>query len=415
MTLTRIANTCLGHVDSGKSTLMGNILVETGNIDKRTIEVYKREAEKTGKGSFALAWILDQGNEERERGVTMDISTNKFSTEKTDFTILDAPGHRDFVPNMIAGTSQADLAVLVVDASTGEFESGMKGQTREHALLVRSIGVGKVIVAVNKMDLANWSQVRFEEIEQQMSAFLATAGFQPKNLSFVPCSGLKGSNVLTKLAIPGAAWYIGPTLVSALDATEPREHAIESPLRMTITDVFSSSSQNPLSIAGRLESGSLQLGDTILIQPSGATGRIKSLDVNDESAEWAVAGDNVVLNLTAIESNLISEGFVVCSPQSPIRNVTSFSAKLLVFEHLTPMFVTVHRGRQAMEAKVSKLLSILDKGSNEVSRRKPKLIKPGEWARAEVAFLGGDKQPLDKGARIVLRSGGTTIAAGLVE
>lgn len=414
-----------GHVDSGKSTIMGRLLHDTGAIDKRAMDVYRREADRTGKSSFAFAWILDQGREERERGVTMDISTNKFSTAKTDFTILDAPGHRDFVPNMIAGAAQADLAVLVIDATTGEFESGMKGQTREHALLVRSIGVQNIIVAVNKMDTTNWSQARFQEIQQQMTAFLSTAGFQTKNLKFIPCSGLTGANILTPLSNSHEsswAWYTstnGPTLVSALDATSPLTHALEQPLRLTITDVFSSSPQNPLSVAGRIDSGTLQTGISILIQPSGATARIKSVDLNDAPSDWAVAGDNVVLNLTSIDNsaNLVRDGYVVCDPlSSPIQNTVAFKAKVLAFEHLTPMFVTVHRGRQTAEAKVSRLLATLQKSStDDVLRRKPNLVKPGEWARVEVEFLGGEKQPLDRGARVVLRSGGETVAAGLVE
>src|ERR1700712_21960 len=162
---------------------MGRLLYDLKVVDQRTIDKYRKEAEKMGKSSFALAWVLDQGTEERSRGVTIDIATNNFETSKTAFTILDAPGHRDFIPNMIAGASQADFAILVIDASTGNFESGLKGQTKEHALLVRSMGVQKIIVAINKMDSVQWSNERFEEIQQHISSFLTTAGFQPKNIS----------------------------------------------------------------------------------------------------------------------------------------------------------------------------------------------------------------------------------------
>jgi elongation factor 1 alpha-like protein len=271
-----------GHVDAGKSTLMGRLLFELKAVDERTMERYKQEAERMGKGSFAFAWVLDSGTEERERGVTIDIATNKFETARTNFTILDAPGHRDFVPNMIAGASDADFAVLVIDASTGEFESGMKGQTREHALLVRSIGVQRMIIAVNKMDAADWSKDRFSEIQQQTLAFLTSAGFQAKNLSFVPCSGLEGDNILKKTTDKQASWYTGDTLVEELDKAEPITHEIEKPLRMTIGDVFRGSVQNPLSISGRIEAGNLQVGDATLVMPSGESASIKGIEVDDE-------------------------------------------------------------------------------------------------------------------------------------
>lgn len=196
----------IGHVDHGKSTLMGRLLHDLKVVDQRTLDKYRKEANSIGKSSFAFAWVMDSTSEERERGVTVDIAMNHFETDKTRFTILDAPGHRDFIPNMIAGASQADFAVLVIDAGTNSFESGLKGQTKEHALLVRSMGVQRVVVAVNKMDSAGWSEDRFVEIKQQMTAFLTTAGFQAKNLAFVPCAGLTGENVVAPAPEP-AAWY----------------------------------------------------------------------------------------------------------------------------------------------------------------------------------------------------------------
>ena len=264
-----INNWGTGHVDAGKSTLMGRLLADLKAVDQRTLDKYRREADKIGKGSFALAWVLDQGTEERTRGVTIDIATNKFETEKTAFTIVDAPGHRDFVPNMIAGASQADFAVLVIDSSTGKFESGLKGQTKEHALLVRSMGVQKIIVAVNKMESVQWSKDRFDEIEQQVSSFLTAAGFQAKNLAFVPCSGIQGDNITRRSEDPSVSWYTGRTLVDELETSERYSHALDKPLRMTIADVFRGSVQNPLAISGRIEAGSLLVGDQLLTMPRG--------------------------------------------------------------------------------------------------------------------------------------------------
>lgn len=403
----------IGHVDAGKSTLMGRLLADLKAVDQRTLEKYKREAEKLGKGSFALAWVLDQGSEERARGVTIDIATNKFETENTAFTIVDAPGHRDFVPNMIAGASQADFAVLVIDSSTGKFESGLKGQTKEHALLVRSMGVQKIVVAVNKMDSVQWSEGRFEEIEQQVSSFLIAAGFQAKNIAFVPCSGIQGDNITKRSEDPNASWYTGRSLIDELETSERYSHALDKPLRMTIADVFRGSVQNPISISGRIEAGSLQLGDLILTMPSGETATIRSLEVDEEASDWAVAGQNVVLNLANIDSIHLRSGDVICHPSTPIQNINSFTAKVLSFGHLMPSMVDIHRGRLHVPGRISKLVATLDKGSGAPVKKKPKIVAPGSVARIVVEMEQG--VPLEAPTRVVLRAGGDTVAAGLLE
>ncbi|KAJ4530736.1 hypothetical protein HRR80_009043 [Exophiala dermatitidis] len=403
----------IGHVDAGKSTLMGRLLFDLKAVDQRTMDKYRKEAERIGKGSFAFAWVLDQGTEERERGVTIDIATNKFETDQTSFTILDAPGHKDFVPNMIAGASQADFAVLVIDASTGNFESGLKGQTKEHALLVRSIGVQRVIVAVNKMDSCDWSQDRFEEIRQQMSAFLSSAGFNPKNVTFVPCSGLEGGNILARSTNPKAAWYTGLTLVEELDQSEPSTYALDKPLRMTINDVFRGSVQNPLSVSGRIEAGTVQVGEQVVIMPSGEKAQIRSLDVDDEPQDWAVAGQNVVLNLTDIDPIHLKTGDVLCSAVAPIRNVQEFKAKVLAFDHLTPMNIDVHKGRLHVPGRITQLIGVLDKSTGAVVKKKPKIVQPGSVVRVVVQL--DQPVPLEAPARIVLRANGDTVAAGLLE
>ncbi|KGO42969.1 Translation elongation/initiation factor/Ribosomal, beta-barrel [Penicillium expansum] len=403
----------IGHVDAGKSTLMGRLLADQGAIDQRTLDRYRREAEKIGKGSFALAWVLDQGSEERARGVTIDIATNQFETDKTAFTIVDAPGHRDFVPNMIAGASQADFAVLVIDSSVGKFESGLKGQTKEHALLVRSMGVQKIVVAVNKMDTVQWDHERFEEIEQQISAFLTTAGFQDSNISFVPCSGVLGDNISRRTDDPHASWYTGRTLIEELETSEPYTHALEKPLRMTIGDVFRGGVQSPLSISGRIDAGSLQMGDQILVMPSGETATVRSLEVDSEPSDWAVAGHNVVLNIANIDPIHLRSGDVVCRPSSPIPTITSFTAKVLAFEHLMPMQVDVHRGRLHVPGRISKLVASLDKASGAAIKKRPKIVGPGVVARVVVEM--DQAVPLEAPTRIVLRAGGSTVAAGLLE
>ena len=404
----------IGHVDAGKSTLMGRLLYDLKVVDQRTLDKYRKEAERIGKASFALAWVLDQGTEERNRGVTIDIAMNKFETQSTSFTILDAPGHRDFIPNMIAGASQADFAVLVIDASTGNFESGLKGQTKEHALLVRSMGVQRIVIAVNKLDTVQWSQDRFDEISQQVSAFLTSAGFLAKNLAFVPCAGLTGDNIVRKADDPQASWYTGPPLISLLESSEPVTYALEKPLRMTVDDIFRGGVQNPLSVSGRLDAGNVQIGDTVAIMPANQTASVKGVEVDSEPADWAVAGQNVILHLADIEAKYLKSGDVVCPPTSPIPCVTSFAVKILAFEHITPMHCEVHKGRLHAPGRVTKLGAQLDKASGTaVKGKKPRLIKPGSVARVIVEV--DDAIPLEQGGRVILRAGGETIGAGLVE
>ncbi|RVD89605.1 uncharacterized protein DFL_000607 [Arthrobotrys flagrans] len=406
----------IGHVDAGKSTLMGRLLYDSGVVDERTIQKYKQEAEKIGKSSFALAWVLDQTGEERARGVTIDIAVNAFETERGRFTILDAPGHRDFIPNMIAGAAQADFAVLVIDSSPGEFEAGfnVRGQTKEHALLVRSMGVQRIIVAVNKLDLMHWDQERFDEIKQQMSQFLTTAGFQPKNVSFVPCSGLTGDNIVRKPADGLISWYSGPTLVEELETAKPVIKAVEKPLRMTIADVYRGGVINPVTISGRIEVGNVQIGDTIVAIPGDEKATVKGIEVDNQTADWAVAGNNVQLHLANIEMEYLKIGDVVCQAEKPLVPLKEFEAKILAFEGLTPMMIDIHRGRLNASGRITKLVATLDKGNGSVTKKKPRHIGPGSLAVVNIAVTGAPL-PLEKGSKIVLRADGLTVAAGVVE
>lgn len=394
---------------------MGRLLYDLKVVDQRTLEKLRKEAEQIGKSSFAQAWLMDETTDERARGVTVDFATKHFETQQTRFTILDAPGHQDFIPNMIAGASQADFAVLVIDASTNSFESGLRGQTKEHALLVRSMGVQQLIVVVNKMDMANWSQQRFEEIQHQMSAFLLQAGFQAKNLTFIPCAGLTGENVVLPPKPGEAPWYTGPTLVESLDSQDASKRAIEAPLRMTVSDVFRGGTNNALSITGRIDSGSLQTGEQIIIMPSSEKASIRGLEADNDTAEWAVAGQIATLHITEIDAQHLRTGDVVCSAtSSPLQNLTTFRCKILAFEHIMPMFVSLHKGPMQAPAKIMKLDAVLDKASGEVSKKKPRIIQPGSAARVTVDLTEGGV-PLEKGMRVVLRAEGTTVAAGLVE
>jgi len=396
---------------------MGRLLYDLKHVSDRDYTKLARDSSAIGKSSFAFAWVMDSTEEERTRGITVDIATNTFSTARTNFTILDAPGHRDFIPNMIAGASQADFAVLVVDASTNAFEAGFgsRGQTREHALLVRSMGIARVVVAVNKMDATSpkWSRERFDEVKSQMEAFLVGAGFKQTNVSVIPVAGLTGENVTRKVDDENAAWYQGRTLIEELDASEPSARAISEPLRMNIADVFRGGVTNPLSISGRLDAGNIQIGDVIQAMPASETAVVKAIDLDNEPVDYCVAGQIATLHLSDIDPVHLRPGDIICSPANePIQNVKSFTAKILAFEHVTPGWVDVHRGRLHTPAKVAELLAVLGK-SGEVEKKKPRVVKPGSLARVKVVLERA--LPLDRGARVVVRSEGSTLAAGLVE
>ncbi|KAM0251802.1 hypothetical protein ACHAP5_001465 [Fusarium lateritium] len=403
----------VGHVDAGKSTLMGRLLLELKFVEKHTIDRYRKQAEKSGKQSFALAWVMDQRSEERERGVTIDIATNYFETEKTSFTILDAPGHRDFVPNMIAGASQADFAILVIDANIGAYEKGLKGQTREHVLLLRSLGVQRLVIAVNKLDMVGWSQERYDEIAQQVNGFLAGLGFQPKNVNFIPISGLNGDNLVRRSEDSAASWYTGPTLIEALENSEASTaRALQGPFRMSISEVFRSQ-LGTTTIAGRVDSGSVQIGDALLVQPSGEEAYVKSIMVDSDMQDWAVAGQSVSVALTNIDPIHIRVGDMLCHTTDSISCSDTLTMKAMAFEHLMPMPVDLHRGRLHSAGQIVSITATLDKASGAIIKKKPRVVQPGGVARVIIKLAA--KVPLEPGQRVVIRSGGETVAAGLLE
>jgi len=362
---------------------------------------------------------MDTGSEERERGVTVDIAQHHFTTENVDFTILDAPGHRDFVPNMIGGASMADLAVLVVDAN--QLESGMKGQTREHVLLAKAVGLKRIVVAVNKLDATTpeaWSQTTFEKVQNEIVKFLGDSGFAEEDVTVVPCSGLNGDNVEKAPKSTAAGWVsqAHPTLLQALEHSISSEASaakfIKQPFRMQITDVFRGSVTNPLSIAGRIRKGNLQTGDSVLVQPSGEAATIKAIEIGDEVQDYAVAGQICTLHLSDIDPIHLRTGDTVCSTVSPARVVKTFNAKIEATDSLLPQAVDVHLGRLHAPGTTSQLVSTVD-ANGEVVKRKPRIVKAGQ--RAVVKIRLEDGVPVEAGEGVVLRAAGSTVAYGVVE
>jgi len=308
---THINLVVIGHVDSGKSTTTGHLIYKCGGIDKRTIEKFEKEAKEMGKASFKYAWVLDKLKAERERGITIDIALWKFETQKYYFTIIDAPGHRDFIKNMITGTSQADVALLVIASGTGEFEAGISknGQTREHALLAYTLGVKQMIVLVNKMDdkSVNWGEDRYNEIKNEVSNFLKKIGYNPEKIPFVPISGWLGDNMLEKSTNLG--WYKGPCLIEALDAIEPPKRPIDKPLRIPLQDVYKIGGIGTVPV-GRVETGILKPGAVVTFAPSNVTTEVKSVEMHHEALSQATPGDNVGFNVKNVSVKDIRRGNV---------------------------------------------------------------------------------------------------------
>ncbi|KAJ3259891.1 hypothetical protein HDU77_001611 [Chytriomyces hyalinus] len=418
----------VGHVDAGKSTLMGHLLYLLGEVNERTMKKYERDAEKMKKGSFCFAWVLDETEEERSRGVTIDVGMSYFETQLHRFTILDAPGHRDFVPNMISGASQADVALLVIDSGTGEFEVGFElgGQTREHALLVRSLGVAQLVIAVNKLDTMHWSESRFYEIKEKLTFFLLGAGFKKDKLTFVPCSGFTGENMIECKSQELLAWYEGPTLRECLDALQPPVRPLEKPFRLPVTDYFKGGSTagggGSLSVSGRIEAGTLQIGDAVTIMPLGEHGVVKAIESNNEAIKWAVAGDNVVITLNGIDVQQISIGNVLCAPQSLVPVADVFQVKIVTFDIAIPLTlgvpIVLHHQSASTPGIISKLVSILNKATGEVIKKNPRALPKNVTAIVDIKLdkpicveLAKESREL---GRVMIRSGSTVVAAGIV-
>lgn len=400
---THINIVVIGHVDSGKSTTTGHLIYKCGGIDKRTIEKFEKEAQEMGKGSFKYAWVLDKLKAERERGITIDITLWKFETQKYYITVIDAPGHRDFIKNMITGTSQADCAVLIVAAGTGEFEAGISknGQTREHALLAYTLGVKQMIVGVNKMDTTEpaFSESRFEEIKKEVSAYIKKIGYNPATVPFVPISGWNGDNMLEPST--NMPWYKGwtlerknakldgKTLLQALDAMEPPTRPLDKPLRLPLQDVYKIGGIGTVPV-GRVETGVLKPGMVVTFAPVNLTTEVKSVEMHHEALSEAVPGDNVGFNVKNVAVKELRRGYVCGdSKDTPPKCTEEFTAQVIVLNHpgqisngYTPV-LDCHTAHIA--CKFREIKEKCDRRSGKKLEDNPKFIKSGDAAIIELA------------------------------
>lgn len=415
----------IGHVDSGKSTTTGHLIYKCGGIDKRTIERFEKEASDIGKSSFKYAWVLDKLKAERERGITIDISLWKFESPKYYITIIDAPGHRDFIKNMITGTSQADCAVLVIASGQGEFEAGISknGQTREHALLAYTLGVKQLIVAINKMDdkSVNFAQARYDEIKKEVSQFIKKIGFNPDKVNFVPISGWNGDNMLEKST--NMPWYKGPTLIEALDMIEPPKRPTDKPLRLPLQDVYKISGIGTVPV-GRVETGILKPGMVVTFAPAAVSTEVKSVEMHHTALTEAVPGDNVGFNVKNLSVKDIRRGMVASdSKNDPAQETADFTAQVIVLNHpgqiqngYTPV-LDCHTAHIA--CKFSEILSKMDRRSGKELEKLPKNIKSGDAAMVNLVpskpmcvETFSDYPPL---GRFAVRDMRQTVAVGVIK
>ncbi|CAM0945793.1 unnamed protein product [Alopecurus aequalis] len=423
----------IGHVDAGKSTAGGQILFLSGQVDDRTIQKYEKEAKDKSRESWYMAYIMDTNEEERAKGKTVEVGRAHFETETTRFTILDAPGHKSYVPNMISGASQADIGVLVISARKGEFETGYErgGQTREHVLLAKTLGVSKLIVVINKMDdpTVGWSKERYDEIEGKMTPFLKSSGYNvKKDVQFLPISGLLGANMKTRMEKGICSWWNGPCLFEIMDCIEVPLQDPKGPVRMPIMDKYKDMGTV---VMGKIESGTISEGDNLVVMPNKANVKVISVYCDEDKVRSAAPGENVRVKLSGIEEEDIAAGFVLSNVGNPVGAVSEFNAQLQILELLDNAIFTagykavLHIHSVVEECEIVELIEEIDLKRKKESdpkkkkpKRKPLFVKNGAVVvcRVQVSNLicienFSDAPQL---GRFTLRTEGKTIAVGKV-
>ncbi|KAI0772083.1 eukaryotic polypeptide chain release factor 3 [Trametes elegans] len=415
----------IGHVDAGKSTMGGNLLYLTGMVDKRTMEKYEREAKEAGRDSWYLSWALDSTPQERAKGKTVEVGRAYFETDSRRYTILDAPGHKTYVPSMISGAAQADVAILVISARKGEFETGFErgGQTREHIMLVKTAGVQKVVVVINKMDepTVEWSKARYDEIKDKLTPFIKAAGFNTKtDVTFIPVSAYTGANLKDRIGKNVCSWWDGPSLLEHLDKMPMADRKIGAPFMMPISEKYKDMGTI---VVGKVESGHMRKGDSLLLMPNKNIVEISAIynEMEDE-IDTAFCGDNVRLRLRGVDDEDISPGFVLTSPTHPVHAVRQFEAQLAILDHKNIICAgysaVMHCHTLAEEVTLAALLHYFDKATGRKSRKPPQFAKKGQ----KIVALIEASEPVcverfvdyPQLGRFTLRDEGKTIAIGKI-
>src|SRR3989338_1727361 len=407
----------IGHVDHGKSTTIGRLLYDSGNIDEQTMRKLKEKAQELGKGGFEFAFVMDNLKEERERGVTIDLAHKKFVTNKFEYTIIDAPGHKDFIKNMITGASQADVGILVVAA--GE---GVMAQTKEHIWLARTLGVNQLAVAVNKMDIVNYDQNKFNKVKEEISVVLKTAGYKLDEVKFIAISSIHGENIVKRS--DKMAWYNGPTLLELLDEFKEPDKPTNLPLRLPIQDVYNITGIGVVPV-GRVETGIMKVGDKVVFVPGregkGVKGEVKTIEMHHEQLQEALPGDNVGFNLRGIEKKDITRGDVLGKVDNPPTVATEFTARVVILNH--PTVVTVgytpvfHIHTAQVACQITAIEKKLDPATGQTVQENPDFVKNGDAAIIKVKpvqpLVIEKTEEIPQMSRFAVRDSGATVAAGM--
>ena len=407
----------VGHVDHGKSTTVGRLMFDAGVINEQAMRKLKEKAQELGKSGFEFAFIMDELKEERERGVTIDISHKKFITNKYECTIIDAPGHKDFIKNMITGASQADVGFLVVAGA-----EGVMAQTKEHAWLCKTLGVGQLGVLVNKMDVINYDEAKFNKVKDEISQLLKTAGYKLDQVQFIPIASLHGDNIVKRSE--NMPWYKGPTLLEQLDVFKEPEKPTNLPLRLPIQDVFNITGIGVVPV-GRVETGIMKVGDKIIVVPAregeGVTGEVKTIEMHHEQIQKAEPGDNIGFNVRGINKKDIARGDVLGHIDNPPTVVKEFTAQIVVLNHptvitagYTPVF---HIHTAQIACQFIAIEKKLDPATGQVLQENPDFIKTGDAAIVKIKpskpLVIEKQKEIPHMARFAIRDAGATVAAGM--
>ncbi|KAJ3223411.1 translation termination factor GTPase eRF3 [Clydaea vesicula] len=414
----------IGHVDAGKSTMGGHILYLTGMVDKRTMEKYEKEAKECGRESWYLSWALDLNPEERNKGKTVEYGRGYFETKNRKYTILDAPGHKNFVPSMISGAAQADVGILVISARKGEFEAGFErgGQSREHAQLAKTAGVNRLIVVINKMDdpTVAWSKERYDECTGKLVPFLKSCGYNPKtDITLIPISGFTGANMKDKVDPKVCPWYSGPSLLDLLDSIDLKDRKFDGPLMMPIADKFK---EMGTVVTGKIESGTVKRGQTVLIMPNKKMAEVLAIFSEDSEVQAARSGDNIRIRLKNVEEEDVLSGFVLCGPNKPVHTVTAFEAQIAIREHSSIICAgygaVMHAHTMTEEVTLAALLHKVDRKTGKKTKKPIQFVKQGEVCIVRIETTQpvclenyADYQQL---GRFTLRDEGKTVAIGRI-
>jgi len=404
----------IGHVDSGKSTTVGRILYETGAISEQVLNRMKEEANKLGKGTFEFAFVMDSLKEERERGVTIDIAHKEFESPKYYCTIIDAPGHRDFVKNMITGASQADAAVLQVSV-----KDGIQPQTKEHAFLAKVLGINQLAVNMNKMDAVNYSEENYKKVKAEVETLLKGIGYDVSKVQFIPASGYAGDNITKKS--DKMSWYNGPTILEVIDTFNVPEKPVDKALRLPIQDVFTITGHGTVPV-GRVETGTMKPGMNVTVMPSGASGEVKKIEMHHQELTEAVSGDNVGFNLKGVDKKDIKRGDVIGPSDNPPTVAAEFTAQVVVLNHPTAISVgytpVFHIHTAQFAGRVTEIVEKKDPKTGQPVEGKSDFVKTGDVAVLRIQPLKPiviekfqDFAPL---GRFAIRDMGQTVAAGVV-